>query len=180
MNKYDSIIIKWANNYRILWELVKAIIYQESSFNPKAISPAKCKGLMQLSPLVYEPEGIDPFNPEDNIRVGCSYLKKMYNIFGDEKGLERWRYALASYNCGAGYVIDAQRKTKGTNAKIDKWYHLVLFLRDARVRGKKCDYLQTSEYVDKVIMKMTDYIIEHITSCSPCHSLENYIKNAMG
>jgi len=178
LNKYDSIIIKWAKNYQIPWELVKADIYQESSFNPLAVSPApaNCKGLMQLSPPVYEPEGIDPFNPDDNIRVGCSYLKKMWNIFGDEKGLERWKYALASYNCGAGYVIDAQRKTKGTNAKIDKWYHLVLFLRDARVGTKRCDYLQTSEYVDKVIMKMVDYIIEHITSCSPCYGLEEYLK----
>lgn len=175
-DRYDLMIRKWSGNYEIPWELVKAVIYQESSFNERAESHCGAKGLMQLMNFVYEPEGIDPFNPEDNIRVGCGHLKKMWNIFGDEKGIERWRYALGSYNGGAGYIIDAQRKTKGTNAKIDKWYHLVLFLRDAKSNGKRCDYLQIAEYVDKVIMKMIDYIIIHISGGNPCSSLEDYLK----
>lgn len=177
MNKYDSIILKWAKNYQIPWELVKAVIFCESSFNEQAISSCGAKGLMQLMPSVYEPEGIDPLDPDSNVRVGCAYLKRMWNIFKAEEGLERWKYALGSYNMGLGYVLSSQKMAEEKGAKTDKWCHISVFLDRAKHRGGTADWKQGAEYVDKVILKMIDYVIEHITSCKPCRSLEEYLSN---
>lgn len=178
-NKYDSIIVKWANNYGIPWELVKAIIYWESSFVEDAVSRCGAKGLMQLMPSIYKPAKINPFNPKDNIRIGCKYLKRLWTIFKKEKGLERWKFALGSYNAGMYYIYASQRLTKSKGAKNYKWYHISTQLDRAKFRGKTADWKQVTEYVDRVTLKMVDYIIEHITGGNPCSSLEEYLEKCL-
>lgn len=162
-NKYDTIIRKWADNYEIPFHLVKAVIRWESSFIPYAVSRSNCKGLMQLSSAVYKPEGIDPLDPMDNIRVGCAYLKKLWRIFGNEKGIERWKFALGAYNAGMHYIFNAQKLADKAGAKDYKWYHVSMFLNRARFWQRQCDWKQTTEYVDRIMERMYNYIIEHIS-----------------
>jgi len=160
-SQYDSLIKKYAEQYAIPRFLVKAVIWQESRFKPNAKSWCGAKGLMQLMPSVYGPADIDPYNPRNNIRVGCSHLKNMWNIFKAESGLERWKFALGSYNGGPGYVIAAQKLAKQYYAKTYKWCHIVVFLDRAKVKKKRCDWKQITEYVDLVMEKMYDYILLH-------------------
>ncbi|MFS7384602.1 lytic transglycosylase domain-containing protein [Rahnella inusitata] len=88
------IIKKYAEKYNISEVLVKALIQQESSFNPRAVSKVGAKGLMQLMPVHTDKQGIDPFDPEQNIKTGMGFLSHLLNKYGD------LRLALAAYNAG--------------------------------------------------------------------------------
>lgn len=77
-------------------ELVYRVIDAESNGNPKAVSPKKAKGLMQLMDATAAEYAVsDPFDPEQNIRAGTSYLKKLLDQYGGDEAK-----ALAAYNAG--------------------------------------------------------------------------------
>ena len=162
-DRWDTLIKKYAGQSGISWFIVKAVIWQESRFNPAARSQCGALGLMQLMPSVYEPARIDPLNPEQNIRVGCAHLKGMWDIFKAESGIERWKFALGSYNAGPGYIIAAQKLAGSAKAKTEKWCHISVFLDRAIANGRSCDWMQVTEYVDLVIGKMYEYILLHKT-----------------
>lgn len=82
-----------------------AVVQAESSFNPKAVSKKDAKGLMQLGPGVIQDFDVqDPFDPEENLRVGFQFLKQLIQQFGS---LE---LGLAAYNHGQGNVRRLQRQ----------------------------------------------------------------------
>lgn len=80
--------------------LLMAIITAESSGNPKAVSHAGAKGLMQLMPATAQRFGVtDSFDPEQNIRGGAAYLKFLLDRYDGDV----WR-AAAAYNAGEGRI----------------------------------------------------------------------------
>ncbi|WP_305045084.1 lytic transglycosylase domain-containing protein [Geoalkalibacter sp.] len=94
----DQIVDKAARRYQLAPELIKAVIKAESSFNPKAVSPAGAQGLMQLMPATARELGVDnPFDPEQNVMGGTRYLRDLLNRY--EGDLDK---ALAAYNWGMG------------------------------------------------------------------------------
>lgn len=90
--------------------IMLALTKQESSYDTSAIGPyvggycGQAIGLMQLCPRTAEGEGIprsDLLIPEQNMRAGSRYYKRMLNRFGTQE------LALAAYNAGPTAVVNA-------------------------------------------------------------------------
>jgi TPR repeat protein len=76
--------------------LVLAVIAVESAFDAHAVSRRNAMGLMQLTASTAARFGVrDPFDPEQNIRGGTTYLRWLLRRFAGDLTL-----ALAAYNAG--------------------------------------------------------------------------------
>jgi soluble lytic murein transglycosylase-like protein len=97
---YEAAISEHARRQGVAADLVRAVIQVESAFNPVAVSTKGAMGLMQLMPATAHELGVNnPFDPEQNIRGGVTYLKQLLNRYDQKVEL-----ALAAYNAGIGNV----------------------------------------------------------------------------
>ena len=96
--KYDPWIQEFSSLYKMPWQLCKAQVWQESAFDPNAVSSCGAVGLMQLMPETAAQLGVtNPFDPGENIMAGTRYLRLLLDRYrGDLK------LALAAYNWGMG------------------------------------------------------------------------------
>jgi soluble lytic murein transglycosylase len=107
--EYEHIVTAHARNYDLQPELLAAVIYAESRFDPEAVSTAGAVGLMQLLPETAKGialrTGGDRFvvtdlrNPEINVRYGSWYLDHLRDRYDGDL-----RLALAAYHAGPGNV----------------------------------------------------------------------------
>lgn len=119
-------------------KLVKAMIDVESSFDPKAVSPKKAKGLMQLMPGTASDLGLaekDIFDPNKNVEAGSRYMKQQMDQIPDLQA------SIAAYNWGIGNVLAALDKAEA-KGKPRTWASI-----------RKSAPTETQRYVDKVLMK---------------------------
>ncbi|HOT09538.1 MAG TPA: lytic transglycosylase domain-containing protein, partial [Polyangiaceae bacterium] len=83
--RYDTAIVQAATLYQIPVELVRAVIKVESDFDPRAVSPAGARGLMQMIPATAERMQVrDIFDPRENIFGGVRYLRVLANMFNGD------------------------------------------------------------------------------------------------
>jgi soluble lytic murein transglycosylase-like protein len=100
-SKYDAIIERYAEKYRVDPTLVRAVIQVESDFNAACVSHKGARGLMQLMPETAKRFGVKKIHdPEENIHGGIKYLAYLTSLFRDD--LPR---ALAAYNAGENAVL---------------------------------------------------------------------------
>lgn len=98
--KTDDLILKQARAAGVDPALVKAIVANESAFDPGATSATGAQGLMQLEPGTAAGLGVtDPYDPEQNLFGGARYIKGLLERFHGELPL-----AVAAYNAGPGAV----------------------------------------------------------------------------
>lgn len=96
----ETLITRHAGQNGLDPNLVRAVIQQESSGNPRAVSSAGARGLMQLMPETAAMYGVrDSFDPEQNIAAGTRHLAGLLREFNGDTSL-----ALAAYNAGSGAV----------------------------------------------------------------------------
>lgn len=137
---YKEYIGKYSNENDLDPYLVASIIKVESGYDKDALSPKNAKGLMQITEGTgkwgaeelgiadYENQVL--FNPEQNIKIGTWYLRKLREEFGDNNDL-----ILAAYNGGSG--------------NVNKWLDNKDYSKDGIVL-EDIPFKETRNYVKKV------------------------------
>ncbi|MFN3612154.1 lytic transglycosylase domain-containing protein [Tepidimonas sp.] len=98
--RHAQLIQRLAPRFAVDGRLALAIARAESNFEARAVSPRNAQGLMQLIPDTAERFGVrNPFDPEQNVRGGLSYLRWLLDRFDGDVAL-----VCAAYNAGEGVV----------------------------------------------------------------------------
>ncbi len=129
-----KIVYKLAPQFGIEPGLAFAVIRAESNFNVHAVSEKNAQGLMQLIPETAARFRVrKPFDAEQNIRGGLSYLQWLLAYFKGDVPL-----VLAAYNAGEGTVdryrgVPPYPETQGYIKRIQQVFALQHHPFDARV-----------------------------------------------
>lgn len=102
--------------------LLSAVIFQESRFNPSAVSYTGVRGIMQLTLSTADMLGVDRMDPEAAIMGGARYLRKIYNSLAfaeDMTDLDRWCLTLAGFNQGPTVMRRAVRSAMADGIDLD-------------------------------------------------------------
>jgi soluble lytic murein transglycosylase-like protein len=100
-------------------DLLASVVKAESGGNPRAVSRAGAKGLMQLMPRTASDLGVgDSFIPAENVRGGAVYLDALLTRYHENLAI-----ALAAYNAGPAAVdryhgIPPYRETRNYVARV--------------------------------------------------------------
>jgi soluble lytic murein transglycosylase-like protein len=100
--RWRARVAQLAAKYDISPALLEAVVWQESRWNERAVSPAGARGLAQLMPGTARQMGVDPDDPTANLEGGARYLRMQLDAFGGD--IEK---ALAAYNAGPMRVAKA-------------------------------------------------------------------------
>ncbi|HKJ77297.1 MAG TPA: murein transglycosylase domain-containing protein, partial [Gammaproteobacteria bacterium] len=118
--RYEPLVRRYAERYRVSESLVFAVMKTESGFNPFAVSSAPAYGLMQLVPgtggrdAFRHVKGYDHvpskqylFEPANNIELGAAYLGLIQRKYlaGIQDPVAREYCTISAYNGGAGNVL---------------------------------------------------------------------------
>ena len=167
--QYRDAFQRHAGTYGLDWKLLAAVGYQESHWNPQAISPTGVKGLMMLTRATAKQMGIeDRTDPEQSILGGAKYLAHMKKKLPDRiPEPDRTWLALASYNVGFGHLEDARILTRKAGQDPDRWDDVRRWLPKLSERAwhtkTRYGYARGGEpviYVDR-IRRYYDLIIRH-------------------
>ena len=124
ISPFDDLLRTYAKRYEFDWRLIAAQMYQESQFDPGAISDAGAIGLMQLMPATAQALGVArPQDPETAIDAGMRYLDRLRNRFDDRIPTnEKTWLALAAYNIGYDRVRRARKLAAELGHNPNKWF----------------------------------------------------------
>jgi len=120
---YQDIFKEAASSIGMDWRLLAAIGYQESHWDPDAVSPTGVRGLMMLTHAAAKDVGIDDRrDPEQSIQGGAGYLAQMLQRIPERvPEPDRTWLALAAYNVGLGHLEDARILTQKNKGDADRW-----------------------------------------------------------
>ncbi|RUR35004.1 membrane-bound lytic murein transglycosylase MltF [Vreelandella andesensis] len=120
---YTELFKKAARDTGFDWKLLAAVGYQESHWDPDAVSPTGVRGLMMLTnPTAAEMGIADRTNPAQSIDGGARYLRSIKDRLPESiTGNDRLYMAMAAYNVGLGHLYDARKITEMRGDNPDSW-----------------------------------------------------------
>jgi membrane-bound lytic murein transglycosylase F len=121
--QYQQLFEKAGKKYSLDWRLLAAMGYQESYWDPKAVSPTGVRGLMMLTEDTASHMGVrNRMKAEDSIDGGSRYIAQMIDRMPDTvTGPDRLWMALAAYNIGINHLEDARILTQKQRGDPNKW-----------------------------------------------------------
>jgi hypothetical protein len=137
-----------------------SLVWQESRFQPKAVSPVGAQGIAQFMPRVAAAYGVaDPFDPIQALPGSAKFLRELFEQFGN-LGL-----AAAAYNAGPKRVLDWMAK-RGSLPAETRTYVL-------NITGRPAD-----QWVTKI--DNTNFKIPARTPCQTLASLPEWSSAGSG
>ncbi len=148
---------KYAQNFD--WQLLAAMAWQESHWDPQATSPTGVRGIMMLTKTTASSLDVNNrLDTEESVRGGSEYLQQlMQRLPTTIPQDERVWFALAAYNIGLAHLMDARQLTTMQGADADSWAAVKLRLP---LLSKKRYYSKTTygyargqeayDYVEKI------------------------------
>ncbi len=162
---YETYFRQYADSIGWDWQLLAALAWQESHYNPTARSYVGATGIMQLMPKTAAQFGLNDSTiliPEHNIGAGAKYiatLQKTYSFIGNPQ--EQIHFVLASYNAGPAHIMDARRLAKRYGRSPYVWFDNTeywltqlqnpTYASDSVVHYGAFDATETTAYVRKVL-----------------------------
>lgn len=126
LNKYQDLYEEAAEQYNVDWRLLAAMGYQESHWNPRAVSPTGVRGIMMLTLETAAQLGVkNRLDPKSSIFGGAKYLSQIRRRLPEDiKEPDRTWFALAAYNVGYYHVVDARILAKNQQMNANNWVNL--------------------------------------------------------
>jgi membrane-bound lytic murein transglycosylase F len=123
LSLYKPMFEEAGRRYALDWRLLAAMSYQESYWNPKAVSPTGVRGIMMLTEITAQHLRIkDRLDPRQSILGGGAYLRQLIDRLPSRiHEPDRSWMALAAYNVGFNHLEDARIITQIRNGDPDKW-----------------------------------------------------------
>lgn len=124
--RYREMFEKYAEKFDIDWRLLAAIGYQESHWDPYAISPTGVRGIMQLTAQTARFLNVaNREDPAQSISGGARYIRQLIEkVPADVPDPDRTWFALAAYNMGYGHLVDARALTARRGGDPNRWVDL--------------------------------------------------------
>ncbi len=138
--RYDDTVRQAAALYQIPEALIRAVIRVESDFDPRAVSSAGARGLMQLMPETAGRMQVrDSADPRENILGGVRYLRILANMFSGDLEL-----TLAAYNAGEQAVVQhagipPYAETRDYVVRVMRYYRRYRSIPDATTASLSTD-----------------------------------------
>jgi len=123
LSKYEDYFREAADVIDTDWRLLAAMSYQESHWNPSAVSHTGVRGLMMLTQNTARAVNVaDRTDPKQSIDGGARYVKQLHDRLSPEvPEPDRTWLALAAYNVGYGHLQDAQNIVRRQRGDPNSW-----------------------------------------------------------
>ena len=124
--KYADMINAAADRSSFPPELIAAVSYQESHWNPMSKSKTGVRGFMMLTQNTAKSLGVrNRLDPKQSLEAGVKYLRQIYDRFPDYiDSRDRLWFTLASYNMGFGHLRDARHLCLDLGMDPDTWQNV--------------------------------------------------------
>lgn len=155
--KYKNDFIEAAETFELEWELLAAVAFQESQWNPKARSATQVKGMMMLTLPTAASVGVtNRLDPIQSIYGGAQYLSDLKKIleYGTSSG-DKIAFVLAAYNLGLTNIKNAIDDLNMEPSKVT-WLNLEEHLINLKSSMDSEDYSRGQQTVD-FVERVRDY-----------------------
>ncbi|MDB2357207.1 transglycosylase SLT domain-containing protein [Gammaproteobacteria bacterium] len=166
-SKYKKDFLEAAETFNVEWELLAAVAFQESQWDPKARSATQVKGMMMLTLPTAASVGVtNRLDPIQSIYGGAQYIADLTSSmnYGTSSG-DKIAFILASYNLGTTNIknaIDAIDK----NSNEVAWLDLEGYLLNLKSSMDSKDYSRGQQTVDFVERVRDYYYLLLAQNCS--------------
>ncbi|MBF0371073.1 MAG: membrane-bound lytic murein transglycosylase MltF [Magnetococcales bacterium] len=149
--EFKELFQEAADRYLIPWQLLAALAYQESHWDPSATSHTGVRGIMMLTRSTARWMGVkNRLDPQESILGGAWYLANLRRRLPEEiQEPDRTWIALASYNVGLGHIRDARELSRELGKNPNLWRDLrtvlPLLSRKKYYKQLKSGYARGSE-----------------------------------
>ncbi|MBL6612741.1 MAG: membrane-bound lytic murein transglycosylase MltF [Reyranella sp.] len=152
---YQRYFREAAQRHGLDWRWLAAIGYQESHWDPAAVSVTGVRGMMMLTEQTAGDLEVDRANPAESIRGGAEYFADILASLPPQvREPDRTWMALAAYNLGVGHLMDARELAADLGGDPNRWLDvrdaLPLLARERWFRSTDHGYARGREAVDFV------------------------------